>query len=431
MSKLWAADGKQLHPFVEKYTVGDDPVVDLELLPHDIIASKAHARGLIAAGVLSQADVAMLCAALDDFAAEVRAGRVSIRQQDEDCHTVIENYLVGRLGDLGKRIHTGRSRNDQVLTALRLYMKDGFSRVTGQLRELATDVLNFVERYQYMPMPGYSHTQQAMLSTVGHWAASLLESLLDDLDYIKSCTRFIDCSPLGSAAGFGVALSLPRDAVATELGFSRIQLNSLYCQASRGKFERAYVEAMGQIMATLGRFAADLLFFTSRECAFFAVAPELTTGSSIMPQKRNVDVLEIMRAKAARSLSHYTAIVQTAHGLISGYHRDYQLLKRPIIEATNDVTGSVEAATLVIQGIIPVPEKIRAAIVPDIVAADVATSLAKEQGIPFRDAYKLAMARIPEGGGDFEANIAAKISPGAPGNLGLDVYRERLASYRV
>jgi argininosuccinate lyase len=268
-----------------------------------------------------------------------------------------------------------------------------------------------------------------MLSSLGHYFASFTENLLEDVEFLDAAIHHIDRNPLGSAAGFGVALPLDRNGTTKALGFSKLQLNSLACQTSRGKFESVTLEGMIQVMLTLGRFAQDMLFFTSQECAFFSVSDELVTGSSIMPQKRNLDGLEILRGNVSVVMGHQHAVQGIANRLLSGYNRDLQLLKKPLIESAAIVSKSIAVAQLYLQGLKPNHEKIRSAITPGIFLADIATDLAAKKGIPFRDAYVLASKQLPKNP-DLQSNIRSKISPGAPGNLQLASYRKRVAELK-
>ena len=428
--KLWQkSSGTKLHPLLEAYTVGDDPMLDLRLLPFDIAASMAHAKGLRAIGMLTAKEAALLLTALKKLRHEAEKGQVTITVQDEDCHTVIENFLIAELGDLGKKIHTGRSRNDQVLVALRLFLRDALASIGAAAAELAGQFLTKAKRHQWVPFPGYSHTQQAMLSSLGHYYGSFTESLLDDLDLLNAIKKHIDANPLGSAAGFGVALPLDRNGTTATLGFSRLQLNALYCQASRGKCESVFLEALVQMMLTLGRFATDMLFFTSQECGYFHADDTLVTGSSIMPQKRNLDGLEILRGSVRVIVHHQHGIQDIAACLLSGYNRDLQLLKKPLIESVDICMKSIAIASLYLEGLTPDEENICRKITPGIFLADVATAMAKEKGIPFRDAYRLA-AQAPPASHDLRENIRSKISLGAPGNLQLGRYAQRLKRFR-
>jgi argininosuccinate lyase len=395
-------------------------------MSHDIEASSAHAAMLKDIGVLTEAEYSDILVCLSILLKKLQKEKIEITEADEDCHTVIENFLVEKLDDTGKKIHTGRSRNDQVLVALRLYMKENLKKMQSSALALAQDFLVKAKEYQNVPLPGYSHTQQAMLSSVGHYYCSFLEALLGDITYIQSVLQQIDCCPLGSAAGFGVSLPLDRKQVADRLGFSTVQLNSLYCQNSRGKFESMYLEACVQIMMTLGKFASDILLFTSQEFDFFTVDESLVTGSSIMPQKKNLDGLEILRGNVCLVTANQHLIQDIAKNLISGYHRDLQLIKKPLIESTQITLQSIEVAGLYLNGITPKQDVIESKITKDISMADKANYLVQEQGIPFRDAYKMAAKESDDATVDFAANIASKVSPGAPGNLFLDHYEERI-----
>ncbi|MBI5456380.1 argininosuccinate lyase [Candidatus Kaiserbacteria bacterium] len=424
MAKLWNKSGQVLHPLVEKYTAGTDHVFDHQLMPFDIDASAVHAKALKKADVLTASELKKILAALAALQKKFDQGKIKTTSADEDCHTVIENYLIKQLGDIGKKIHTGRSRNDQVLVATRLYMKHHLGMLQEKALALASSLVDVADKYKEIPMPGYSHTQQAMLSTVGHYMASYAESLIDDADFALKVLQHLDKNPLGSAAGFGTSIGIDRSITTKELGFGSIQINSLYCQNSRGKFESAYMEALAQIMLTLGKFANDLLIFTSQEFDFFSVDESVTTGSSIMPHKRNLDAMEILRGNVSVVIANQLMVKDIAKNLISGYNRDGQLIKKPLFESTQIALDSIEIVALVLKGLNPKTERIRAKINPGIFTADVANELVKK-GMPFRDAYKKAATMIPLAT-DLEKNIASKKSVGAPGNLQLKQYRERI-----
>ena len=411
---------------MEKYTAGTDSVFDLELLPFDIEGSKAHAKGLEKAGILTGAEAKAIQGGLDALLKEHGAGKITITPEDEDCHTVVENYLTEKIGDAGKKLHTGRSRNDQVITAVRLYMNHKLAKLGASSVLLAGGFLKMAQKYEKVPMPGYSHTQQAMLSSLGHYFSAFTESLLDDADFISAVEKQINKNPLGSAAGFGVSIPIDRELTTKELGFASVQVNSLYCQNSRGKFESAYMEALAQVMLTLGRFANDMLLFTTQEFDFFAVDGSLTTGSSIMPQKHNLDVMEILRGNVNVVIANQLMVKDISKNLISGYNRDGQLMKKPIFESTKIAADSLEVAGLLLKGLTPKEENIKAKITSGIFTADIATTLVTEKGVPFRDAYKQAAELVSDTPVDLAKNIASKVSLGAPGNLGLAVLRQRI-----
>ena len=429
MSKLWEKNGVQLNATIEKYAAGTDALFDTYLLPFDIAASKAHAKALSKADILSTNELPKIDAALSELEKEFNAGKISITQEDEDCHTMIENYLVAKIGDVGKKIHTGRSRNDQVLVAQRLYMKKNLAEMRGALLALASDFLAYAQKYKKTPMPGYTHTQQAMLSSIGHYMASFAESAIDDVELLATIEKHIGKNPLGAAAGFGTSIHIDRNLTTKELGFSALQMNSLYTQNSRGKFESLYAEGLAQIMLTLGRFANDILLFTSQEFDYFSVDESLVTGSSIMPQKRNLDVMEIVRGNVSVVIANQLMIKDITKNLISGYNRDGQLIKKPLVESTNIVAESIEVASLVLKGLTPKAENIAAKITPGIFAADAANELVKKR-VPFRDAYKRAAASIVQKMPDLQKNLASKTTLGAPGNLALESYAARIKKLR-
>ena len=425
MVKLWKKTDQKTDPAVEKYTAGTDYVFDIELLPFDIAASRAHAKGLAKIGILTDEEFTKVKNGLAALEKDVADGKIAITPEMEDCHTLIENYLTETEGDVGKKIHTGRSRNDQVQTAVRLYMKHHLGVLRASTAGLAEQFLDLAEKYVGVPMPGYSHTQQAMLSSVGHYFAAFVESLLDDADHLLQVGEQLDKSPLGSAAGFGTSIPVDREFTAREMGFAGVQINSLYCQNSRGKFESRYMEALAQIMLTLGRFANDMVLFTSKEFDFFAVDESLTTGSSIMPHKHNLDVMEILRGQTSVVIANQSLIKNIAKNLISGYHRDGQLMKKPLIESTHIVADSLAVVRILLSGLTPKQESIRAKIHNDIFTADIANERVIKDGIPFRDAYKEAAYMVPLDV-DLEKNIASKKGLGAPGNLALAEYRKRI-----
>ncbi|PIQ68625.1 MAG: argininosuccinate lyase [Candidatus Taylorbacteria bacterium CG11_big_fil_rev_8_21_14_0_20_46_11] len=425
MTKLWNKTNHSMHPDIEKYTSGSDYLFDNELLPFDVVASKAHVKGLQNMGILTAEELKDILGGFDALLVDYKKGNIVITPEDEDCHTVLENYLVKKLGAPGKKIHAGRSRNDQVLVALRLYMKEHLKALQEECALLAISFLSGALKYKGVPMPGYSHTQQAMLGSVGHYYSAYAESLIDDADFLGLILKHIDTNPLGSAAGFGTALPIDREYTTKELGFAGIQQNTLYCQNSRGKFESLFLEGVVQVMLTLGRFANDLILFTSQEFSFFSVDRSLTTGSSIMPQKRNLDAMELLRGNVSVVASNQLMIKDISKNLLSGYNRDLQLIKKPLMESVAIVHNSIEIVGLFLKGITPNVEKIKATITPGIFAADIANHLVKK-GTPFRDAYKQALDLLADTPIDMQKNLASKKTLGAPGNLQIEVLRKRM-----
>jgi len=414
-----------MHPAVEKYTAGAAAVLDIEVMPFDIEATRAHASGLTKIGILTSGELKKLQRGLDSLEKDLSVGKIEIRPENEDCHTVAENYLVEKIGEAGKKVHTGRSRNDQIAVAMRLYMKHHLVLIERSARALASDFVDAAENYKDVPMSGYSHLQQAMLTTLGHYFAAYTESLLDDADLLASVRKHIDKNPLGTAAGFGTSIPINRKYTTAQLGFAALQVNSLYVQNSRGKYESAYLEALAQIMLTLGRFANDMVLFTSQEFDYFAVDAALTTGSSIMPHKKNLDVCEIVRGNVSVVIGNQLIVKDVTKNLVSGYNRDGQLTKKPLMESTHIVEDSIEVAGIILRGLTPKPESIRAKLHKGIFTADIANDLVQKEGMAFRDAYKKA-AGMDVGDVDLAENIASKKSLGAPGNLSLATYRARI-----
>jgi argininosuccinate lyase len=419
MGKLWDK-GYQLDRLAEEYEVGEDLALDNLLARADVLGSMAHAWGLWMAGLLSAEEHRTIKDCLLEALKLAEAGELTLEAGDEDIHSRLERFLTDRLGALGQKIHTGRSRNDQVLVDLRLYARDQLLEVASLAIELARTFLEFARRHEMVPMPGYTHMQRAMLSSVGLWAASYAEAIADDLRLILAAYDMNDQSPLGSAAGYGVPLDIDREAVAAVLGFSRIQRNTLYCQNSRGKFEAAILHALSQVMLDLSRFAADLLIFTTSEFGFFRVASELLTGSSIMPQKFNLDLMELLRARARQVMAWEAQVIHTVAGLPSGYNRDVQETKGPLLRGFQQVELSLKVCRRVVDGLEVDRQRLEAACTPELFAADAAYELVK-QGIPFRQAYRQVAESLGElKRPDLQEALRLRRQPGAPGNLALD-----------
>jgi len=334
-TKLWGGVG--LHPLVEAYTVGEDFRIDGEhMVPYDVQASTAHAEMLCSIGILTQDELVQAKKGLGEVEVEWRAGRFKITREQEDCHTAIEMYLTQKYGDVGKKIHTGRSRNDQSLTMLRLYMR-------AKLGEFATLTASVAEQFAAMgkthcdvAMPGYTHMQKAMPTTVGVWLQSFSHALQDSDRILKSTLSLVDQNPLGSAAGYGINhLVLDRKKTTELMKFDRLQENVMYCGFSRGYFEMVVLQALNIPMVIASRFATDMMMFTQQETAFFSLPDCYVTGSSIMPQKKNYDLFEIMRANGKVFASLQSQVQGTINGLGSGYHRDFQVTKKAFVEAVD------------------------------------------------------------------------------------------------
>jgi len=398
MAKLWDK-GQPLDELVEQYTVGDDPTLDLRLVIHDVAGSKAHALMLHTSGILSEAELHSLLGALDDILAEFGRGDFEIRREDEDVHTAVERVLVERLGDVGKKIHTGRSRNDQVLTDLRLWQRDAVSEAVAAVADAAAAFEAFAQRCGEVPLPGYTHLQRAMPSSVGNWARAHASLLRENLPLLAAAGELASSSPLGSAAGYGVpdVLRLDRRQTAEELGFARVQEPAEACQPSRGKAEAALLFALAQISGDLGKCAWDLCLFVTAEFGFMRLPVEFTTGSSIMPQKRNPDVLELTRGKVAVVRGALIEVMEVAMPLPSGYHRDLQLLKAPLFRGFDTAMSMLAVMTRVLGGLEVDEARCRAAMSADLFATEEACKLVRA-GVPFRDAYRRVAAALADEG---------------------------------
>ncbi len=427
MTKIWQKSKSESNPVIERYNTGDDYLIDMEIFPFDILASIAHAEMLGSIGILSDEEVSSLVNELQDILKRFNDGKIKIRVEDEDCHTVIENLLIEKLGNVGKKINTGRSRNDQVLTAVRLYTINKLRTIATLNKDVISTFVEFAENNKNIPLPGYTHTQQAMLSSFGHWSLSFAEGLINDQEILHKAIDINNQNPLGTAAGFGVSFPLDREYTKKKLNFDKNIVNSLFAQASRGKFESLTLESLSQIMLTLSRFATDMLFFTARETGFIKVSESLTTGSSIMPQKKNLDSMELVRGNASILFSNQLAVKNIPKGIISGYNRDLQLIKKPLIESLKITQDSLEVVREFIKGITVDKDAIEKAIKKDIFAADVANEMVERDGISFRDAYVQVGQALEEIKDiDLEKNILSKKSLGSPGNLDLDYYKEIL-----
>jgi argininosuccinate lyase len=430
MAKLWQKT-TTLDALIESYTVGRDFDLDQQLLPADALASMAQARHLAKIGLVTPAEADALVAELGCIVLDWKAGTFRVLRSDEDCHTAIENRLTERLGDAGKKIHTGRSRNDQVLTALRVYGRSRLEQVRGGILDLAADLSAFARAHQGVPMPGRTHLQTGMPSSVGLWAAAWAEELLDTLVLADAAYRLLDRSPLGFAASYGVPLPLDREYSASLMGFASVHRNVLAASHSRGKGEAAVLDVLDQVGLTLSRMAQDLILFSLPEFGYFRLPAELCTGSSIMPQKKNPDALELTRAKSA-TLSSYAALVKNVlRSQPSGYNRDLQETKEPYFRGLDLAAEMVAILGLTIRRLEVVPAALEKAFTPDIFATDAAYEQVRA-GATFRDAYRdvgLNLDRLV--GRDPKQTIADRTHTGSAGNLGLDALDAEIEAQRT
>ena len=422
---LWQKDGVRIDARIMQFTAGDDVLLDRTFFLHDIGASKAHVEALARIAVIRDDEAAALVRELDALAADFRSGAFVLDDRYEDGHSAIEARLTERLGDTGRKVHTGRSRNDQILVATRLWLKERLAELARHCREVAAACLERAAR-ETLPMPGYTHLQRAVVSSTAMWFAGYAEAFIDDAARARDTLAWIDANPLGSAAGYGVNLPLDREHTTRALGFARLQVSPVYAQLSRGKFELAALEALGSALLDLRRLAWDLSLFTTAEFDFVRLPAEYTTGSSIMPNKRNPDVIELMRARYASVAAARTEIEQLL-SLPSGYQRDLQVSKGALYHGFGQGLPALALLPDLLARFTWNPEAMRAAIEPSMYATDLAIEQAAA-GVPFREAYRHAADAAAQSGVGRtpEASLAARVSPGAAGDLRLDELRARL-----
>ncbi len=411
---------------IEKFTAGEDVSLDQLLVKYDVIGSIAHAVMLQKIGILTQSELMDLKRALLEIIELDRKGQFKIEAWEEDAHTKIENYLTTKLGESGKKIHTGRSRNDQILVDLRLYTKEKLLKVQKNLLNLSNTLVVFSKENKSLPMPGYTHLQKAMPSSVDLWALSFVESLLDDLTFTKTAYNLNDQNPLGSAAGYGVPIDLDRELTTNLLDFKKTQNNVLYVQNSRGKIESIVLATLAQIMIDLSKLSNDLILFSTEEFGFFDIPEEFRTGSSIMPGKRNPDSLELIRARTNKVISYYSQAMNIIKDLPSGYSRDMQETKEPLLKGLDITNSCLEVMAPIINNLKANKERLEKSFSPEIFAADKTFKLVA-QGFSFRDAYKeiernLQRVELTSP----EEIIKLRKSRGTSGDLGLDELEKRI-----
>ena len=394
MTRLWDK-GTPLDARVLNYTAGDDHQLDDRLVRYDVQASIAHAEMLGEQGLLAPQDVATIRAALQSIGADHARGLWRITLEQEDCQTAIENLLTARIGATGGRLHAGRSRNDQVLAALRLFLGEAAEALGAGAIAVATALDALAARDGAVELPGYTHMQQAMPSTVALWAQGFAAEIRDDVQGLRQCRRRIAKNPLGSAAGYGTPnLNVSREATRRRLGFAESQEPVTAVQLSRGKAEAQLLFEITLLAQDTGRLAADLLLFYTQEFGFVSLPDEFTTGSSIMPQKRNPDVFELIRGRSAVAQAALFEVLGITQKLTSGYQRDLQLIKQPLFRAIDSCGQTLDILPSALDGVRFKPENIR--LDPRINAAAEANALVAREGIPFREAYRRVADKLKD-----------------------------------
>ncbi|MGI9547253.1 MAG: argininosuccinate lyase [Flavobacteriaceae bacterium] len=422
--KLWDK-GIGTDKKVDLFTVGNDRELDLILAKYDVKASGAHAKMLGEIGLLTSSETEELIQALDLIEKEISEGKFTIEDDFEDMHSKIEYLLTDKLGDTGKKIHTARSRNDQVLVAIQLYLKDEIKELKLMTKKLFDLLISSAEEHKNILMPGYTHMQIAMPSSFGLWFSSYAESLVDDIYVLNTASKVVDQNPLGSAAGYGSSFPIDRQFTTDALGFQTQKYNVIAAQMGRGKIEKITAFGMATLAGTLSKLAMDICLYMSQNFNFISFPDEFTTGSSIMPHKKNPDVFELIRAKCNKIQSLPGQITLVVNNLTSGYHRDYQLCKEIIIPGLQEIKACLEMTTSTLS-----QAAINKSILEDnkydyLFSVERLNELV-QQGVPFRDAYKQVGQEIQEG----TYKPIRKINhthQGSIGNLCLDEIRSKMS----
>ncbi len=389
MKKIWdKKNAIKINQLVENYTVGIDYLLDFDLLPYDIQGTIAHAKMLHKIKILNDKELKTLLVGLNEILNLWKKGVFKIDKSQEDGHTAIEAFLTEKYGEVGKKVHTGRSRNDQSLTMLRLFMKENLIQSRKEIEILLKELANQKKKIGKIKMPGYTHMQRAMPSSVFMWLESFEHSLKDDLIILNATISVIDQNPLGSAAGFGEnILGLDRKFTTKELNLKKVQENPMYCALSRGKFENITLQALSNVTFTLGKMATDMLLFTTKEFDYLTLPDSFKTGSSIMPQKKNYDVLELVRGNVSVLNGYKDQVEGIIKNIPSGYNRDFQLTKEPYIRGMKLAIETIQVMALVVKNLMVKKENLEKACTSELYATDEALKLVK-QGKNFREAYQ-------------------------------------------
>ena len=436
MSTLWSK-GTQATDLVDDFTVGNDRILDMRLAKYDVIGSKAHIKMLESIGLLTSDELETLTSALDKILGEIEAGDFILEDDVEDIHSQVELLLTRRLGDIGKKIHSGRSRNDQVLVDVKLFLKDEVLTLKDEVLTLFSTLQSLSERHKQTLLPGYTHGQVAMPSSFGLWFGAYAEALADDMYMLRGAFNVTDQNPLGSAAGYGSSFPLNRQMTTDLLGFGSLDYNVVAAQLSRGRSERAVASAIGAIALTLNKFASDCCMYMSPNYGFIKFPDELTTGSSIMPHKKNPDVWEIMRGNCNRIMGTESQISMLCSNMPHGYHREFQLLKDILFPALELMHKCLQMADYMLQHIM-VKEGILESPIYDYLFTVEEVNRRTLEGTPFRDAYKSVGIEVNEGrfrydsksgktNGELTADDLRHTSAGSLGNLCNDLIAAKMA----
>jgi argininosuccinate lyase len=420
--KLWDK-GFSIDKQIEKFTVGNDREIDMHIAKYDVQASLAHAIMLESIGIITTNELKDLKRGLQELAVDIENGTFSIEASFEDVHSKIEWELTNKLGEVGKKIHTARSRNDQVLVALHLYYKENLAHINKKTKTLFETLLKLAETHKDQLIPGYTHLQVAMPSSFGLWFSAYAELLIDDVYMLNAVAKVVDQNPLGSAAGYGSSFPIDRELTTKELDFSTLKYNVVAAQLSRGKSERSIASALGGLCNTMSRFAMDVCLYMSQNFNFISFPDELTTGSSIMPHKKNPDVFELIRGKCNKIQALHTEMVMITNNLPTGYHRDFQLLKENIINAFEDVKDILDIFNYAIQQVIVKDIDLNDEKYQYLFTVDSINNLVVE-GMSFREAYQKVGEEVQKG--TYQPDLGKQHTHvGSIHHLSLDKIREK------
>jgi argininosuccinate lyase len=424
--KLWEKKGSDMNAQIEKFTVGRDPQFDMVLAKYDVQGSMAHAKMLESVNMLSAEEAKAIQTELENIESEITLGKFRIEAGVEDIHSQIELNLTKKLGEAGKKIHSGRSRNDQVAVDIKLFLRAEIQELKSEIKNLFDLLISLSDQYKDDLLPGYTHLQIAMPSSFGLWFSAYAESLIDDLEILSAAYQVVNKNPLGSGAGYGSSFPLNRKMTTELLGFKSLHYNVVYAQMSRGKTEKLVSFGMASIAATLSRLAMDACLYLNQNFGFISFPDELTTGSSIMPHKKNPDVFELIRARSNRIQSIPNELSLLMNNLPSGYHRDMQLTKEILFPAIEDLKNCINMTMLMFSHV-----RVRKDILQDekykyLFSVEAVNELAN-QGVPFRDAYKTVGNQIDKGEFSFDQSKPLKHThAGSLGNLNLAEIRSEM-----
>ncbi len=393
--KLWNSTDS-IDAIIERFTIGNDNVLDLELALHDVIGSIAHAKMLHCIDIISEEELTAIVRELEAIKTQINEGNFKIEEGVEDIHSQVEFILTEKLGETGKKIHTGRSRNDQVLLDLKLYYREKLSELDKQLVTVAKSFINQSDQNENVLMPGFTHTQVGMISSFGLWFGSFAEAIVDDIRILRSTADVIDQNPLGSAAGYGNSFPLDRKMTTELLGFKHLCYNSMYAQLTRGKSELLLANGIAAIGYTINKFSTDVCLFCNQDFGLISLPDSLTTGSSIMPHKKNPDVFELLRAKSNQLMTLPNQVLMISNNLISGYHRDFQQLKELIMPALSMLENCVTVLLHCIPLIQVKEDAIEKSSYDSLYSVEAVNQLVKE-GTSFREAYLIVKKQIESG----------------------------------